>query len=114
MKSDVTHKRFPETPEEWEALIAEAPGEDRALVAKEEAAWANAVVVKEGGYPAFRAAWDERRRERGTQQGSTEEAVSVHLSPEVIRYFKAGGTGWQRRLDAVLREYVAGQQAASK
>ena len=114
MKSDVTHKRFPETPEEWEALIAEAPGEDRALVAKEEAAWANAVVVKEGGYPAVRAAWDERRRERGTQQGSTEEAVSVHLSPEVIRYFKAGGTGWQRRLDAVLREYVAGQQAASK
>ena len=46
---DVTHKRFPETPEEWEALIAEASGEDRALVAKEEAAWANAVVVKEGG-----------------------------------------------------------------
>ena len=41
MKSDVTHKRFPETPEEWEALIAEAPGEDRAPTAEEEAAWDN-------------------------------------------------------------------------
>lgn len=79
MKSDVTHKRFPETPEEWEALIAQAPGEDRAPTAEEEAAWDQAVIVRGGGYPAFKAAWDERRRTRETQQISNEQAFSSQL-----------------------------------
>ena len=34
-------------------------------------------------------------------------ATTVRLSPEVVEYFKAGGKGWQTRLDTVLREYVA-------
>lgn len=34
-------------------------------------------------------------------------STTVRLSPEVIEYFKANGKGWQTRLDAVLREYVA-------
>ena len=31
MKSNVIERPFPKTDEEWEALIAEAPGEDRPL-----------------------------------------------------------------------------------
>lgn len=38
---------------------------------------------------------------------STKQAVSIRLSPEVVAYFKAAGPGWQTRIDAVLREYVA-------
>ena len=38
---------------------------------------------------------------------STKQPVSIRLSPEVVEYFKAGGPGWQTRIDAVLREYVA-------
>ena len=38
---------------------------------------------------------------------ATKQAISIRLSPEVIAYFKAGGPGWQTRIDAVLREYVA-------
>ncbi|MBK1620494.1 hypothetical protein CKO42_19065 [Lamprobacter modestohalophilus] len=38
---------------------------------------------------------------------STKQPVSIRLSPEVVDYFKAGGPGWQTRIDAVLREYVA-------
>lgn len=34
-------------------------------------------------------------------------STTVRLSPEVVKYFKAGGKGWQTRLDAVLREYIA-------
>ena len=37
------------------------------------------------------------------------QAVSLRLSPEVVTYFKATGPGWQTRLDAVLKDYVAGR-----
>ena len=38
---------------------------------------------------------------------SRKQPVSIRLSPEVIEHFKAGGPGWQTRIDAVLRDYVA-------
>ena len=38
---------------------------------------------------------------------ATKQPVSIRLSPEVVEYFKAEGPGWQTRIDAVLREYVA-------
>jgi uncharacterized protein (DUF4415 family) len=37
----------------------------------------------------------------------TKQAISIRLSPEVLDYFKSAGPGWQTRIDAVLREYVA-------
>jgi uncharacterized protein (DUF4415 family) len=40
----------------------------------------------------------------------TKQAVSLRLSPEVVTYFKATGPGWQTRLDAVLKDYVAGRE----
>lgn len=33
--------------------------------------------------------------------------VSVRYSPEVVRFFKSTGAGWQSRMDGVLRRYVA-------
>ena len=32
--------------------------------------------------------------------------VSVRYSPEVVKYFKSTGEGWQSRMDGVLRKYV--------
>jgi uncharacterized protein (DUF4415 family) len=40
----------------------------------------------------------------------TKQPVSLWLSPEVVTYFKATGPGWQTRLDAVLKVYVAGRE----
>ncbi len=37
----------------------------------------------------------------------TKQPVSIRLSPDVLAYFKATGKGWQSRMDAVLKEYVA-------
>lgn len=34
-------------------------------------------------------------------------STTIRLSPEVIEYFKAGGPGWQSRIDEALRK-VAG------
>ena len=43
-------------------------------------------------------------RTRGPQKASTKVAVSIRLSPEVIAHFKAGGPGWQSRIDEALRK----------
>jgi uncharacterized protein (DUF4415 family) len=37
--------------------------------------------------------------------------VSVRYSPEVIDFFKAGGEGWQTRMDEALKAFVAQQKA---
>jgi len=41
---------------------------------------------------------------RGPQVGPKKVPVSIRLSPEVVRYFKAGGPGWQSRIDEVLKK----------
>ena len=46
------------------------------------------------------------RRTRGPNKSPTKEQVAVRYSPEVLAYFRATGSGWQTRMDEVLREYV--------
>ena len=43
-------------------------------------------------------------RTRGSQKAPTKVPVSIRLSPEVIEHFKAGGPGWQSRIDDALRK----------
>jgi len=52
------------------------------------------------------------RRTRGPNKRPTKEQVAVRYSPEVLAYFRATGTGWQTRMDEVLREYVSQHKAA--
>jgi uncharacterized protein (DUF4415 family) len=108
MKSDATKKPFPASPEEWEALIAEAPGEDTPRDAEEERVfWENAVVVREGGPQAVRRALDEtkrRRGQRGPQKAPTKVLMTIRLDADVIEHFKAQGPGWQTRINEALRK----------
>lgn len=39
-------------------------------------------------------------------------STTIRLSPDVIDYFKAGGRGWQTRIDEALRDWI-GKQGAS-
>lgn len=112
MKSVATRKKPPATPAEWEALIAAAPGKDRALTAAEEKKMANVVVVKGGGYAAVRAA--RRQGERGPQVAPTKQLVSVRYSPEVLQYFKSTGSGWQTRMNEALLEWVSKRSARNR
>lgn len=47
-----------------------------------------------------------RRGQRGPQKAPTKKLVSLRLSREVIEYYRAGGPGWQRRMDEALREGI--------
>lgn len=49
----------------------------------------------------------ETIRRRGPQKAATKVSTTIRLSPEVIDHFRAGGPGWQSRIDEALKEWVA-------
>jgi uncharacterized protein (DUF4415 family) len=51
-----------------------------------------------------------RRGDRGPQKAPTKTLVSIRLSPDVLDYFRAGGDGWQTRIDDALRAVVDKQR----
>ncbi len=54
-------------------------------------------------------------KKRGRPKAETvKELHSIRLSSEVVAYFKAGGAGWQTRLDAALRAIVHKTREAPK
>jgi uncharacterized protein (DUF4415 family) len=64
--------------------------------------------------PAFLAAWQKAKRE-GTLEirpigrpklSNPKKQVTLRLDDEVLTYFRAGGKGWQTRLNAALQEYI--------
>ena len=68
--------------------------------------WANARPAAEVLPPEL---FEKLRNTRGQQKEPTKEQVSIRLSPEVLTYFKAGGKGWQTRIDEVLKAHIASQ-----
>jgi len=46
-------------------------------------------------------------RRRGPQKAPTKTLTTIRLSAEVLDYFKQSGSGWQSRVDGVLKDYVA-------
>ncbi len=42
----------------------------------------------------------------------TKERITIRLSPEVVQAFRATGDGWQTRMDAALKEWLANQKPA--
>ena len=46
-------------------------------------------------------------RRRGPQKTQKKIPLSLRLSPEVIRHFRAKGRGWQTRIDQALKKLVA-------
>ena len=52
-------------------------------------------------------------RGRGPQKKPTKEAVTIRLSRDVVGTFRAGGAGWQKRIDAALKEWIEKHPAKS-
>ena len=48
---------------------------------------------------------------RGRPPGSAKKTqTTARISNEVLAFFRASGPGWQTRMDAALRKYVAARQ----
>ena len=97
---------FPQTPEEWEKLIAAAPGEETPEAA---ARLANAVLVREGGPEAVRAALAARRT-RGPGKKPPKVLISLRLPADVLEAWKATGAGWQTRMAEDLSRHAPGSR----
>jgi uncharacterized protein (DUF4415 family) len=108
MKHDLTSKPSAFSPAQIAAAMAAATEQvhdpecpydpnDAAAVA---AFWANGKLRLPG--------------QRGPQKQATKVPITVRYSQEVVDFFKAGGDGWQTRMNDVLRAYVASQNAPTK
>src|SRR5207244_8028039 len=42
---------------------------------------------------------------RGLKAQSVKQSISLRVDPEVLRWFRAQGPGWQTRMNAVLHAY---------
>ena len=51
---------------------------------------------------------ERSRRVRGKQKGPTKERISIRLDADNTAHFRAGGRGWQTRLNDTLRRAVFG------
>ena len=49
-------------------------------------------------------------RRRGPQRAPKKIALSLRLSPEVVKHFRARGRGWQTRIDEALRKLVGSRR----
>jgi uncharacterized protein (DUF4415 family) len=102
MKSATSHKNFPNSPEAWEKLIAEAPGEDRPPTHEEEVRRKNAVVSH--SLPELREKLAARRR--GAQKTPTKVSTTIRFDADVLAELKASGRGWQTRVNDAVREWL--------
>ena len=64
-----------------------------------------------------RDGWPEKFAKAKVRRGRPPVAkpkvsTTIRLSPDVIDYFKAGGRGWQTRIDEALRDWIGRQGAA--
>ena len=46
------------------------------------------------------------RPPRGPQKAPVKVSTTIRLSPDVINTFRAGGDGWQSRIDAALKDWL--------
>lgn len=98
-KRTTTSKRFSAaeiTAAKAAALPTSGPGE--------ETDWSKAVVTGGGGVAATIASL---KRTRGPNKAPTKEQVAIRLDREVLGAFRAAGPGWQTRVNAALKDWLA-------
>ncbi len=49
-------------------------------------------------------------RRRGPQKAPKKVALSLRLSPEVVKHFRAKGRGWQTRIDSALKKLIGSRR----
>ena len=63
---------------------------------------------------AVRAAWSSGRITRGMETLPVETRTSIHLSEDVLTFYRAKGEAWQAEIDRVLRTEMNAQSSASQ
>ncbi|MBF0167129.1 MAG: BrnA antitoxin family protein [Alphaproteobacteria bacterium] len=75
--------------------------------AKEEAAIASGIAADPDSYEPSDAEWKRMKpyaRLGRPPAAVTKERITIRLSREVLNHFRAGGPGWQTRIDELLKK----------
>jgi uncharacterized protein (DUF4415 family) len=73
--------------------------------------WTQGTLTRGGGVAATIEAI---RRTRGPNKNPTKEQVAIRVDREVLLAFRAGGPGWQTRMNAALKEWLVSHPAKRK
>ncbi|HSI47570.1 MAG TPA: BrnA antitoxin family protein [Ideonella sp.] len=73
--------------------------------------WSAAVATPGGGVSATIAAL---RKTRGPNKKPAKEQVAIRLDQDVVSALRASGSGWQTRVNAALKEWLATQPVKRK
>ena len=73
--------------------------------------WRQGTVTRGGGVASTIEAI---RRTRGPNKNPIKEQVAIRFDQEVLVAFRAGGPGWQTRMNAALKEWLATHPAKRK
>jgi len=85
------------------AAKAAAPTE---TMSKNKVDWQQATVTPGGGVAATLAGL---RKSRGPNKKPAKEQVAIRLDQELVSALRASGPGWQTRVNAVLKNWMANQ-----
>jgi len=79
----------------------------------DDAFWGRAVTSSGGGQKAILEAIEKRSQgELGPQKTPIKVSITILVDQRVLDYFKAGGKGWQTRLNQALVDFVSKDHAA--
>jgi uncharacterized protein (DUF4415 family) len=78
---------------------------------KDEIAWSEGTVTPGGGVAATLATL---RKTRGPNKKPAKEQVAIRLDQEVVGALRASGPGWQTRVNAALKAWLATQPVKRK
>lgn len=73
--------------------------------------WSKGVVTRGGGVAATIATLG---RTRGPGKKPAKEQVAIRLDQDIVGAFRADGPGWQTRMNAALKEWLASRPAKRK
>ncbi len=96
------------SPAQMAAAKAAAPARSSS---KAKIDWTEGAVTLGGGVAATVAAL---RRTRGPNKRPAKEQVAIRLDQEVVGALRASGPGWQTRVNAALKEWLASQPVKRK
>ena len=105
-KSKTTSQPFSAAEIAAAKAAAKAPGPRAPIVD-----WSHGTVTRGGGVAATIGAI---RRTRGPNKNPTKEQVAIRIDREVLVAFRASGSGWQTRMNAALKDWLASHPTKRK
>ena len=81
------------------------------ISSKDKIDWSESKVTPGGGVAATLT---NLRRTRGPNKKPAKEQVAIRLDQEVVGALRASGPGWQTRVNAALKDWLATQPVKRK